>query len=406
MERKQIGATLYQLDSKDKVRVWSIYVEANGDLAEIHVQTGLEDGKKTESVINVDGKNAGKKNATTPFEQAVKEAEARVIQQVRKGYVSDRTRLKSKDELGSGLKSPMLAEKYDPTMKQKGSRNLEKLGLVGQMVAIQPKLDGNRCPIVNTFGAYNSVKAVAHTRKGDAMPVQLSHILRDVEAQISAACWSPGLQDVTTDGELYDHLGMPFDELNGVMKKVTPNAEEKAKQDRIKYHVYDILLPGGFEQRHETLRSILKTTGNIEVVRTEFVTATEETLREKLEEVLALGYEGLIIRQLGKPYEHKRTWQLLKYKQFEDFEAEVVDVEEDKRGGFGAAIVLKLNPPSKDADGKPITTFKAGISGFSQDFMKEVFVNKQKYIGKQATITHFGRSQYNVPRFGKFKAFR
>ncbi len=148
------------------------------------------------------------------------------------------------------------------------------------------------------------------------------------------------------------------------------------------------------------------TKDNVFVTPSYEIVATYENLLEYLERFLALGYEGLMIRTMDKGYENKRSWSLLKYKVFEDEEFELVGFEEDNRGGFVGAYIMKLPEPVTDRDGKVLTTFKAGASGQSQDERAEMLTHPENYLGRQATICFFGRSEYGVPRFGKLKAFR
>jgi DNA ligase-1 len=414
-DNQQIGATLYQLDSKDKVRVWSIYVEPiqttrlPSSTVKMVVVAGLESGKKTETTLLVSGKNTGKANETTAYNQAIKEAQAKIVQQVRKGYVEDRANLKPKDELGSGMKQPMLAQKYDPTGKVKGSKTLEQLGIVGQTVAVQPKLDGNRAHIVVTFaGPVEFAKVASYTRKGDLTPVQLPELLEDVLFQVCKSNWSPGTKQVTVDGEYYVHGGeMSFEELNGLLRKVDAAPEQVERRKLIKFHIYDLAGDTrGFEQRNETINSVFHNTDYVEVVRTDFVPATDEELHQWFVGVLSQGYEGLIIRQLNKPYEHKRTWQLLKYKPFVDAEFKLAGFEEDKRGGMVANFVMWLPKSIINRDGKTENTFGAGVSGQTQEECKYMWEHQDEFIGRMATVRYAHATEYGKPLFAKFKAFR
>jgi ATP-dependent DNA ligase len=103
-----------------------------------------------------------------------------------------------------------------------------------------------------------------------------------------------------------------------------------------------------------------------------------------------------MIRQLHIPYEYKRTWQLCKVKVFEDEEFKLVGFEEDKRGGFVGAFTMQ--------NGDSI--FNAGASGQSEEERAYIWTHQDEFIGKMATVCFFGRSEYGVPRFPKFKGMR
>lgn len=79
---------LYARNSNGAINVWEIKVE------ELHYPTiiiseGLFDGKKSETLNHIKkGKNIGKMNATTPYEQACSEAESRWTKKKKQGYKS------------------------------------------------------------------------------------------------------------------------------------------------------------------------------------------------------------------------------------------------------------------------------------------------------------------------------
>ena len=136
---------------------------------------------------------------------------------------------------------------------------------------------------------------------------------------------------------------------------------------------------------------------NIEVISSTEITATNETIQEYLEKFLEEGHEGMMIRQLNMGYDHKRSWQLCKVKVFEDAEYMLIGFEEEARGGYVGAFIMKSESG---------ITFNAGASGQSVEERVEMWNNQDKYIGKMATVNYFGLSEYDVPRFPKFKGVR
>src|SRR3954468_1182969 len=120
-----VNTTLFKLDSKGKIRQWNIRVEDSAnDAATIVITTGIKDGAMVESKVEItEGKNLGKVNATTPFEQAVSEANSKIEYQLRSGYVRNVADAKQ-FTLGSGVLAPMLAQKYHPLGNegQKGAK--------------------------------------------------------------------------------------------------------------------------------------------------------------------------------------------------------------------------------------------------------------------------------------------
>jgi DNA ligase-1 len=114
--------------------------------------------------------------------------------------------------------------------------------------------------------------------------------------------------------------------------------------------------------------------------------------------VLAIGagYEGLMVR-LDEKYENKRSNSLIKWKEMQDAEYELVDVLPGvgNHAHVAASVVCKIGDK----------TFSAGMRG-NRKFCGEFLANKDKYIGKPVTIIFQNLTPDGIPRFGKFKAVR
>lgn len=381
-----VNKTLYQLDSKGRVKIWRIWLEVLASHVEIHIESGKLHGKLAETITKVTkGKNIGKANGTTPETQAISDINSKIESKLKQGYVEDISHAKPQTELGTGIKQPMLAQKYDPTKKQKGSKNLIDLELEGKKVYVQPKLDGLR-------GIFHitSTSITLYSRKGEKLP-----ILKHLEESLRNT-WKEhysNVEELWLDGELYTNM-FPFNQLSGLIKKEKKTDKHLELCQTIQYHIYDVQLPLVYKNRQEIIQKFKSSV--VKVVPTTELIATEETLRSQLELYLADLYEGLMIRTTDAPYIHKRTWNLIKYKIFEDAEFECVGFEESKRGGMAGAIICKTK------EGKE---FNAGLT-FSHTEAIEMWENQGKYIGKQVTVHYFGVSEYNIPRFPKAKVFR
>jgi DNA ligase-1 len=314
--------------------------------------------------------------------QAIAEAQSKIASKIKEGYVEKIEDVRESSILGSGIPAPMLANKHHPTGEQKGSKTLAEMKILNKEIIVQPKLDGNRCLIKVSNG-----EAVMHTRSGDIMPVQLDHILSDVlKTPVTK-------QEFILDGELYSDK-FSFNKLNGLIKRITPSDEDIEERKNIKYHLYDVMSDEGYEKRNAFIQRFASK--NIIVIPSYTIVATDDIIKDYLEVFLALGHEGLMIRQLGVPYEYKRTWQLCKVKVFEDEEFKLVGFEEDRRGGFVGAFTMQIGD----------STFNAGASGQSEEERAYIWTHQDEFIGKMATVCFFGRSEYGVPRFPKFKGVR
>jgi ATP-dependent DNA ligase len=405
--------SIYKLDSKGKQRIWTIWVEGNPESATapatIKIESGLVDGKKVnESLEITSGKNLGKANATTPYTQAVSEAKAKLELKLRGEYVKELSQV-SQGVLRSGIAAPMLAQKYHPTGAQSSSKTLEKMKIKGKTIHVQPKFDGQRCLIkITPDSAEFTVKeslmdfqtgtAVMYTRKGDVRKIQFQHILKELLEN-----YKPEMGDVILDGELFSSE-LSFNEANGLLNKKEFTPQEAERAEKLKFHLYDTISDESYDKRYEKLKAFASS--NVDLVPSYEIVATDENIKEKLEEFLAEGHEGLMIRTLDKGYENKRSWSLVKVKLFEDAEYKIVGLETNSLGRLGGVIV-ELPEPTTDRNGKTLTTFKAGLGkGISHEDGMQMLNNEANYIGKMATVEYFGKSEYGIPRFPKFKALR
>ena len=122
---------IYALASNGKVKMWQSEVYETGEhLGHILYTFGYIDGKAQvqEKLVPV-GKNLGKVNETSAYEQACKDAESKYNRKVDEGYQEDKTTL-------STPILPMLAHPYT-----KRSHN------INWPCYVQPKIDGVRCTV-------------------------------------------------------------------------------------------------------------------------------------------------------------------------------------------------------------------------------------------------------------------
>jgi hypothetical protein len=449
-----LGTALYKIASTGKKWQWSIDVVDKGDFSEIVTTSGTVGGRLTVTPIPVyNGKNIGKTNETTHYTQAVMEALAKAELKLRGEYRYTIDENHKVQTLRSGIQAPMKAHKYDPLQVQ-GGKTLDQMKIRGEMVFAQPKYDGNRSvkqvrgrmgefPLeivqkdldsmdlgVMSFEELAKKYTVVQsfTNKGDLVetPPQIARELAmDFYTFISEQCQDTCSQDmgfgsteefISTfdktfefDGELYIH-GLPVATISGLVRKgsVQKNDEDQKLYDSIKLHVYDVYSDDPYEKRYEFLEMFFggKPDGSfIELSPNDEIEAQEDIIDEKLMYWMELGYEGLMLRRKGMPYEHKRTWQLCKYKTFIDGEYECVGMLEDSRGGFVGSFIMKTEPYI-DRDGKEKDTFRAGVKDLPHNISAEIWANKEQYVGRWATIRYQCFTKYGVPFFPKLVEFR
>lgn len=368
--------TLYKKKNTDKIIKWSIFY----DLVSYWTEYGLLDGKMTTPKPTfVYGKNIGKKNETSVDEQIRRDMDSIIKYKIdADGYVEDINDV----HVVSDKLAPMLANKY----------NLYN----DNMKFIQPKLDGIRC-FINIDGNYSRKFNVFST---------IQHIEEELNTLFRI------YPSITFDGELYSvELFDNFNKIVSLVKRNKPTEEEyKEIVDNIKYHVYDMFDANNpdmiYSERFELLHKIIKNFKYIKIVQTEPISCQEDVTKW-FDYFTSIGYEGAIIRTDEK-YEHRRSSNLLKLKDFRDFEYEILDIVkgEGNREEMAGKFIMKDNFSPQ--------TFKAAITG-TFDYCKELLLKKDKIIGKLATIKYFaltpkvilnGEVKGGVPRFGTVIAIR
>jgi DNA ligase-1 len=357
--------TLYKSDKKGKILQWTIEVEDN----KFRTIEGFVDGKLTESKWTIcKGKNIGKSNETSDSQQAVIEAKAKAVKKQDKGYYENI----EDANLGTSFLEPMLAHSYSDYSNKIDIKNTYS----------QPKLDGIRC-----VGTLNNL----NTRNGKSIN-SAPHIINSVNLILEN---NPNI--VALDGELYNHeLKNDFNKIVSLVKKAKPTKEDLIESGQLlQYHIYDLVMEGTFTERLEILQSLINYP-YIKIVTTNKINTVEE-LDKDYQLFLNSGYEGQMIRISNSLYEHKRSKNLLKRKEFIDEECEIVDIVEGigNRSGGAGYVVCKYNDK----------TFEAGIKG-NYEYYTELLLNKDQYIGKNATIRYQNLTPKGVPRFGVMVTIR
>lgn len=375
------SSTLYSRTSTGAVQTWRIETEG----AKYRTVYGQLGGViQTTEWYNTYPTNEGRANARTAEEQAEFEAQAIFKRKLEAGYW-----LNIEDIDNEHYVEPMLAKNWD-----------DRKDKVTYPVWVQPKLDGARCVhgITGPFSRNGKPwKTVQH----------ISDALQPVFEKYP---------DIIFDGELYCHkLNNNFEKIMSLIKKTKPTkADIEESAAVVQHHIYDIVdTTLTFSQRLDKLNNILtECLGECNISKVVCIVPTFycdsiSQVDRYYEEFMALGYEGQMIR-LDKPYENKRSANLLKRKEFDEKEYYIVDIEEgdgNKTGMCGRFILLKdigdivyatvnygYTPSHID------NTFNSNVKG-SHDYLKELLENKEKYIGKYAKVKYFGIGAEGAPRF-------
>lgn len=349
--------TLYDVTKKGKVYIWTVDVTEQDSNGCINITRGLQTGKKTTTTqIIKKGKNIGKANETTPYEQALSQARSKLTKKLDSGY--GYTLEESKQKHSEELK-PMLAQSYDKHMSK-----------LKYPCYVQPKLDGIRC-----LGRKENGVVTLYSRQGKVLNL-IPHINEQLDSFLA--------EGDCTDGEIYVH-GWDFQKIVSAVKKTSENTP------LLQYHIYDLPMPDvSFNTRFSPHIQAILVGESIHVVDTVRV-PTQQDLHNYEESCVSKGYEGIMGRNEDSKYLFGyRSTDLLKIKRFTDSEYEIVNVTEGTSVEEGLAIFV-----CKTASGLQFSVRPMGTHGER----KIMFNNKESFIGKLLTVKYQELTNDGIPRF-------
>ena len=359
---------LYKRTKRGSIAWYQIQVLfTRGNAQIITDKASTIDGKSQNDIETlIEGKNIGKANETSMYQQANSEAQSRYNRLLDDGY---KTEMPTDDEEfntdQNGAVKPMLAAVFDEDKH------------TDFPYYTQPKLDG-----VRSIAKWGESKVLLTTRKGK--PMNVPHIQEALEKILP--------KDIIFDGEMYVHQVLSFQEIVSATKKVSALTSE------LRYCVYDIVAPKNtFAERFRLLKHIADAFEGhpIELVRTQKV-ETMDDLNRVEEACVKNSYEGIMVRRLKGLYTPGfRSKDLLKLKRFEDAEFEITDVVEASGRDAGTAIFTCITKEGNEFNCRPQGTFEERA---------DYWENRKKLIGKKLTIKFQGKSDDGIPRFPVGKA--
>jgi DNA ligase-1 len=346
--------TLYKMDSKGKIRSWSVTTQGTT----YSVSHGLLNGAQQETLVTCEGKNIGRSNETTAEAQAISEAQGLWNKQKnRKGYT---------EEIPTEQPDmPMLAHKYVKFKKK-----------VKFPCVVSPKINGIRLSLAVQGGKVTTKSRTNNEFTG----------LENTIGEFNA------FADIELDGELYSR-SLTFEQLGSTIRKGDIN---DPRMESVFFYAFDIMNDETYHQRVIRLESLIAPLKRAEIVPWYIVNSHEE-IEAKHKEFVDSGFEGTMIRNLNSAYQKNvRSYDLLKYKNFIDEEFEVVGWSTGK-GKFENVPTFVLKCEAGE--------FEATPEG-DQELREFYLANADSYIGSFATVRFFEYTSKGIPYLPVLVDFR
>lgn len=410
MERVLEFLPIY-IRQSNNIRYWAVRIEKKlGNPVTITTFFGLVGSPiqvKEREIFK--GKNLGKSNETTPFEQAVSEIEYEQAAKIRKGYtrvdsIAERSIDWHMELWRSGniaffdnLPEEKVVNDVPRVMKlhharlpeyEKGSDIWKKTKDVKFPVLVQPKKDGVCACISSKFGIRTRDGKDRLSPKGEAWEDITPHIITQIE-QLP--------DDLIFNGEMFLE--------NSNLQEIT-SANQKyhtGKSDNMVVWLFDIVDTklSALDRYYKliVLQSTIELYGleHIKVIPG-YICYDWDQVFDVEDKHLQEGEEGIVLRNLqGKYAIGKRSSDVLKLVRLDRSEILITD------------IIAMENEPShglficKAANGE---YFKVTPSFFTHEQRKALLEEKNDHIGHWLTIQHRGYTNDGIPRIAKALSIR
>jgi DNA ligase-1 len=364
---------LYKIHTTGKIGYWEcvatmpVFPEYPATL--LMKSAGSLDAKYVETTDHIKGKNIGKANETTPYEQALLDMASKARKKMDKGYTES---MPAAGEEATNTLGYELPQKAATLNWSKIDKDVD-----WENAYAQRKIDGHRALVKNGIMYSSGGKPITTLPQFKGLGSYL-HL----------------------DGELYLH-GKSLQEIGKLVKKYRPGQSEK-----IEYHVFDIVSPNPFLDRYISLEYWFtheNKHSQIKKVET-FHVGNASQLRNLHNQFIAEGYEGTMLRQGKNGYKGgARSKDIMKIKDMADAEYLIVDVIEGKPETVGNEVFkVAIFVCYDKATGDNFNVLSHGTRADKHNHM----LNRDTIIGKKLTVQHFGFTDKGLPNLPVAKCFR
>jgi len=363
---------LYGLSRIQKVKQWQARAVENDDgSATIFVESGYVGGKIQSKPRHIkEGKNIGKTNQTTPFQQAMSEIESqwrKKRDQNYEPYMIDPATYVPRIML------PMLAS--DP-----------KSGKIKFPAFIQPKLNGI-CDLAELTWTHSVPESVVlHHSRGGKLFDTLSHL----------DMWISALKPpAPLHGELYYH-GWSLQKIGSYTKKLQPD------QHLLQYWIYDMAQLGvPFKERFKwIIDNVSKLQERYPDNKCPLVITPTQLVNNYVEakafhdECVQNGFEGAMLKNANGLYifEYESN-DIEKVKEFMDAEFEIIGGKEGSGTDEGCIIYRCITDDGKEFDVRPrgtVESRQAMLRNLPNDIGKNLTVRFAEWSDEQKPLQPVG----------------
>lgn len=404
---------LYSKNTNNKIQQWSYEV---CELVDKKAQLSIISGNIGCKLINrfriiKEGKNIGKRNETTPYEQALKEAKSKYKFKLKQGFkeVENISLLNNIDKIKT-LSKTLSVNKTDNNDRLKPMKCVKfRKGLMNYPCVLQPKINGvrNTALLVENKDndLFNDFKKTCKLLSKEGHEYLLPNITNYLPNNLF-------INNIVFDGELYVHneilsnirKRLPLLH-NGILNKASRNSSS------VQFYIFDLSISNTSQiDRLKYKNELLKNNSNIlryipklnkfvvignlntPLVNVEeiFINSDEEAIKF-LHIALNSGFEGVVIRDFDAEYMFgSRKTNISKLKLKVNNEFKIIDIIEKNKDNVRIYITFVLQNDINDK------TFEATPIGNEKDRL-EYLNNKEKYIGSYASVEYYERTINNLP---------